>query len=62
MDELHIYVWNSGVGDSAKTEHLPDQNSEGPDVALVVDHPGHQDLGSHPPHRQTRADAGEVLH
>ena len=62
MDELHIDVWNSGVGDSAKAEHLPDQNSKGPDIALVVDHPGFEDLRSHPPNRETRADAGQILY
>ena len=62
MYELDIDVRDSGVGDSAQTEHLPDEDPEGPDVALVVDHPGLQDLRSHPAHREARADVGQILH
>ena len=62
MYELDVDVRDGGVGHSAQTEHLPDEDPEGPDVALVVDHPGLEDLRSHPAHREAGADAGEILH
>ena len=62
MYELDIYVGDGGVGDGAEAEHLPQKDPEGPDVTLVIDHPRLEDLGSHPPDREPRADAGEVLY
>ena len=62
MYELDIDVRDSWVWHSAQTEHLPDEDSEGPNVALVVDHPGLQDLRSHPAYREAGADTGQILH
>ena len=62
MYKLHVNLRDGGIGNSAETEDLPEEDPEGPDVALVVDHPGLEDLRSHPAHREAGADAGEILH
>ena len=60
--KLHVDLRDGGIGNSTEAEDLPEEDPEGPDVALVVDHPGLQDLRSHPAYWEAGAVAGEILH
>ena len=62
MYKLHVDLRDCGIGNSAEAEDLPEEDPEGPDVTLVVDHPGLQNLRRHPPDGEAGADVGEVLH